>query len=236
MAGIKHTFVSGHADGADPTKVQPSNWNATHDLSGMVINDVPGLTAALAAKQDAGTMQKTPLSGAGATVYLTSPLQSFASAANIAHALNTWRAARILVPFKITVTPAVQVSTAVASSVVSAALYAVGSTGLKPYDLVQDLGVFSTAATGRVETASVTINPGEYWLVWNVTGATTGNLLTVTAGTTELMVWVDTSNATRYARWDSASTAVSPMPATLAGITWSSTATAAACPIFFRIT
>lgn len=29
---IKHLFASGKADGADATKVRPSNWNADHDL------------------------------------------------------------------------------------------------------------------------------------------------------------------------------------------------------------
>lgn len=30
---LKHNFVSAKADGADPTLVQPSNWNAEHDLT-----------------------------------------------------------------------------------------------------------------------------------------------------------------------------------------------------------
>jgi hypothetical protein len=29
---LTHTFVSGKADGADATQVQPSNWNATHTV------------------------------------------------------------------------------------------------------------------------------------------------------------------------------------------------------------
>lgn len=31
---IKHTFVSGKADGPDPTLVNASNWNATHTVTG----------------------------------------------------------------------------------------------------------------------------------------------------------------------------------------------------------
>jgi len=31
MAGIKHKFVSGKSDGADPTMLQPSNWDDTHE-------------------------------------------------------------------------------------------------------------------------------------------------------------------------------------------------------------
>ena len=30
--GIRHKFVSTHADGSDPTQVQPSNWNDEHVL------------------------------------------------------------------------------------------------------------------------------------------------------------------------------------------------------------
>lgn len=235
---IKHTFNSAIADDAVPGgKVQPSHWNADHDLSAMVLGDVPGLTDALDAKQDLGTMNQTPLNAAGTTTpYLSSPLQSYGSAGLVAHGLNTWRAARIVVPFKMNVVPSMQVNTAVATSVVSAGLYKTGGTGLRPHDLVQDLGTFAVSVTGRIETAAITLNPGEYWLVWNVTGATTGNVLTVTAATTEPWVWVDTTNSTRYARWDSASTAVSPVPANLSAVAWSSSTSAVACPIFFRIT
>lgn len=37
--GIKHTFVSGKTDGADTSQVQPSNWNAEHqiDSNGIVM-------------------------------------------------------------------------------------------------------------------------------------------------------------------------------------------------------
>lgn len=42
MAGIKHTFVSAIADDAVPGgKVQPSHWNATHDLSAFTLGDLP---------------------------------------------------------------------------------------------------------------------------------------------------------------------------------------------------
>lgn len=34
MAGIKHSFTSGKADGVDPTLVRPSNWNADHVVTG----------------------------------------------------------------------------------------------------------------------------------------------------------------------------------------------------------
>jgi hypothetical protein len=30
---LKHTFVSGKTDGSDSSLVQPSNWNAEHDLT-----------------------------------------------------------------------------------------------------------------------------------------------------------------------------------------------------------
>lgn len=34
MTGITHQFVSGKADGVDPTVVRPSNWNADHTITG----------------------------------------------------------------------------------------------------------------------------------------------------------------------------------------------------------
>jgi hypothetical protein len=36
---IKHPFVSAKTDGADPTQVQPSNWNANHAIDGQI--DLP---------------------------------------------------------------------------------------------------------------------------------------------------------------------------------------------------
>lgn len=48
---VKHEFVSGVADGADATQVQPSHWNAAHTLSGSAaIAQVDGLQAELDAK------------------------------------------------------------------------------------------------------------------------------------------------------------------------------------------
>ena len=44
---VTHPFVSAIADGADATVVRPSNWNATHSLSGTVdvVNGGTGLSA-----------------------------------------------------------------------------------------------------------------------------------------------------------------------------------------------
>jgi len=36
---IKHAFVSGKSDGADASLVQPSNWNANHDIEAGTITD-----------------------------------------------------------------------------------------------------------------------------------------------------------------------------------------------------
>lgn len=44
---ITHTFVSGKADGVDSTQVQPSNWNASHQLS-MATGKLVGRTTASA--------------------------------------------------------------------------------------------------------------------------------------------------------------------------------------------
>ena len=36
---IKHTFVSTKVDSSDPTKIQPSHWNADHDTSELFVED-----------------------------------------------------------------------------------------------------------------------------------------------------------------------------------------------------
>jgi hypothetical protein len=37
---LTHSFVSGAADGTDPSKLRPSNWNAAHVLSGATTGDL----------------------------------------------------------------------------------------------------------------------------------------------------------------------------------------------------
>lgn len=46
---IKHAFVSAKSDDGDASLVRPSNWNANHDLSGLVAADVTNFNTAAAA-------------------------------------------------------------------------------------------------------------------------------------------------------------------------------------------
>ena len=56
---IKHSKVSSQPDSDNPDLVNASDWNDAHDLSDMEIDDVPGLTAALAAKAPAALAWNT---------------------------------------------------------------------------------------------------------------------------------------------------------------------------------
>jgi len=40
MATIRHTFQSGLPDGPDATLLQPSNWNADHDVIELTMDDI----------------------------------------------------------------------------------------------------------------------------------------------------------------------------------------------------
>lgn len=53
VLAVTHPFVSGKSDGADATLVQPSNWNASHSLSGTVAltNGGTGQASALLSRQ-----------------------------------------------------------------------------------------------------------------------------------------------------------------------------------------
>jgi hypothetical protein len=47
---VAHPFVSTKADGADTTRVRPSNWNANHAYAGGADGDVPAYDAAAVTK------------------------------------------------------------------------------------------------------------------------------------------------------------------------------------------
>lgn len=230
MAGIKHTFVSAISDDVVPAgKVQPSHWNQDHDLSGMVINDVPGLTAALAGKQAKGAWAKDT-SGTYRTWWPSSAPTS------AAHTVNTWRAQLVQIPYEMTIIPAVNVVSAVASSKINAALYAADASSGLPVTRVVDLGVFDTSTTGLKTGSSVTVPPGEYWFVYNTSGATTGNLTTSAAtSASEPFSRVNLTGAVARRRIESTSTSQTPMPSTLASVTWTETATVISNPVHFQV-
>lgn len=59
---LKHHFNSGKADGADATKVQPSNWNAEHDIT-MATDKVLGRATA-----GTGAVEEIPCTSTGRAV------------------------------------------------------------------------------------------------------------------------------------------------------------------------
>jgi hypothetical protein len=54
--GIKHVFVSGIADGIDPTQVQPSNWNSDHTIDSEI--NIPAVTPATPAASTVSIFDK----------------------------------------------------------------------------------------------------------------------------------------------------------------------------------
>lgn len=231
---IKHALVSGIADDAVPAgKVQPSNWNANHDLSAMVINDVPGLTTALAGKAAKGTFAKDT-SGSYRALWPSSTPTA------LAHTLSAWRAQLVLIPLEMTVIPVVNVITAVATSKINAALYAADpSTGL-PVTRVADFGAFDTSTTGLKVGSSVTIPPGEYWFVYVPSGATTGTITssasTTPAGLTFSRVTLTSGvSGSIRGRLESVSAAQSPLPATLTAVTWTEATGIVSNPVHFQV-
>ena len=56
MSHIKHSFVSGKADGTDATLVKPTNWNADHTMT----TDADGVVLGRLAGAGAGTVQELP--------------------------------------------------------------------------------------------------------------------------------------------------------------------------------
>lgn len=64
-----HAFVSGVADGSDPTQVQPSNWNAAHVLSGElpVANGGTGGATAADARSNLGAAASGGITSSGLT-------------------------------------------------------------------------------------------------------------------------------------------------------------------------
>jgi hypothetical protein len=66
---VTHPFVSAIPDGADTTLVRPSNWNATHSISGIL--DV--------ANGGTGTATPAIVAGTNVTVTGTWPNQTIAS-------------------------------------------------------------------------------------------------------------------------------------------------------------
>ena len=82
---VTHPFVSAILDGADATLVRPSNWNATHSISGTL--DV--------ANGGTGTATPSIVAGTNVTVTGTWPNQTIASTggggSSLPQALlNTW--------------------------------------------------------------------------------------------------------------------------------------------------
>lgn len=68
---VKHQFVSNVPDGADPSAVKPSNWNADHEITGL--GDMASLPVATKAEAEAGTANDkgmTPLTTAQAIAAL----------------------------------------------------------------------------------------------------------------------------------------------------------------------
>lgn len=160
---IKHVFTSTATDNPSPPagEVQPSHWNAAHDLSGMVINDVPGLTTALAGKAATkpGYYQSGSLIVPGGNN--TGTYDTGAAAANGCRAFPL----RVYEP--VTVALYVYRTAAGTASAMKGGLYSFKNAAITiPDALVFDLGsVTIGAGIGAYQGSSVTIPAGYYQFV-----------------------------------------------------------------------
>lgn len=166
---IEHAYVSPVPDDVVPgDKVQPSHWNAPHDLSGLVMADI--------------TDRPQPYTSG--RLYFPSPygIQS-AIAAPVAFVANTARATPVHFHQPGQFALIAQVTTAVAASSMQAALYAVKADG-SPGVRVVDLGSISTAATGTIVGTYTAVPAGSYVLVLYISAAV--SLRAITIGQTSL--------------------------------------------------
>lgn len=87
---VKHEFVSGVADGADATQIQPSHWNAAHTLSGSAdIAQVDGLQDALDAKVSSNSLSAA-LAAYVTSASLATALGAYTTSASLATALGPY--------------------------------------------------------------------------------------------------------------------------------------------------
>lgn len=90
MVSVTHSFVSSVADGSDETLVRPSNWNASHTLSGLVALVASGACTL------AGQAGVTVTHNHGSTAYVVSVMPS-GSAPGAVGELSVVRAANTAV-------------------------------------------------------------------------------------------------------------------------------------------
>lgn len=168
---IKHAFTSAIADDAVPAgKVQPSNWNANHDLSGLVMADLPVAVArpafdALPVTGNTGNQWASLFPGL---------MLDVTARGTLGWVNGTPRAIRIFVPRRTTLTAMAWVTTLGASHKMHAGLFRVdANTGLLG-TLVQDFGEIDGSTTGKkvFPNTAAAVEPGTYWLYYNSNGTT----------------------------------------------------------------
>lgn len=84
---VTHPFVSAIADGADATVVRPSNWNATHSLSGTV--DVANGGTGLSAGTSGGVLAFTATGTIASSAALTASALVIGGGAGVAPSTTT---------------------------------------------------------------------------------------------------------------------------------------------------
>lgn len=157
---VKHAFTSAITDEVVPAgRVQPSNWNADHDLSGMVQADVSDAYA-----YRSGNLYLPTQTG----------IQNIGSSTGLFVA-NALRATPVVFPAPGSFAPFVNVTTSISGGV-RAGLYQRRSNGL-PGTLIADLGTLSLATNGAITGSTYTkIKAGAYMLVLFISAAATVRL------------------------------------------------------------
>lgn len=164
MSGVKHAFSSAIADDVSPGgKVQPSHWNADHDLSGLTPADLP---VAIRPRGMPGIFNG----------YLTSFLPFTNGVTTAAFAANESYLVPIVIPFDCTIEASIRVTVAgSAGAKATVALYKNNGGTLTAEHVFNE---FATDSTGiKYSTDSYAIKAGQYWVFTASSAVYTGTYI-----------------------------------------------------------
>lgn len=162
-------------------------------------------------------------------VYFTTFRKVSGVTAAAAFVANSQRGIRMRIFGKAKVTPQINVTTLVAASNFCAGLYSVHPTTGLPDVLKYDLGQVSCATLGIKSMSQVTIDPGDYYLVFSISAA-----YSLSSAPLEINTEDANFSATAIGRLESTKTYVFPIGA-MSGYTWTQSANAPTTPILFRV-
>lgn len=221
--GIKHTKVSVTADEGTPgDRVQPSHWNANHDLSALVAADLPA---------DLRPTTNGPLNS---TMLTTFQPQGQATT-TVAFGANETYLTPTIIPFDATIEAAIEITTAgAAGAKATVALYKDVAGVLT---LVKAFGEFSTDSTGlKYSGDTYFAKAGLYYVfVSNKTAATTWRYAAPSAPASAIGLYSAASGLAASSRIQITGLTYTYPPATTPSFTYTRTNGGLLLQAFFRI-